>query len=134
MFNVGGMEILVIAIVALIVLGPEKLPGAMRQVGSTLGELRRMSQGLQTDLRSALDEAERDAERQRLAAERANDAGAPPTNEVAGTAPDPGAAMAAAQAELDAIQAATDQDDGDDGDDADDDEGTDPRPAAEPGA
>lgn len=107
MFNVGGMELVVIGLVALIVLGPDKLPGAMRQLGSTLGELRRMSQGFQNDLRTALDEAERDAERQRRAAEDASHAAAPATNESAGTGPDPGAGMAAAQAELDAIEAAS---------------------------
>lgn len=106
MFNVGGMELIVIGLVALIVLGPDKLPGAMRQVGSAMGELRRLSRGFQTDLRGALEEAERDAERQRRAAEEATRAAAPATDPTAGTAPDPGAAMAAAQAELDAMEAA----------------------------
>lgn len=106
MFNVGGMELIVIGLVALIVLGPDKLPGALRQLGTTVGELRRISRGFQTDLRSALDQAERDAERERRAAEAATQAAAPATNAAAGTAPDPGAAMAAAQAELDAIEGA----------------------------
>lgn len=104
MFNVGGMELVVIGLVALIVLGPDKLPGALRQLGNALGELRRISQGFQTDLRSAIDEAERDAERQKRAAEAATRAAAPATNPGAGTAPDPGAAMAAAQAELEAME------------------------------
>lgn len=108
MFNVGGMELIVIGVVALVVLGPDKLPGAMRQLGTFVGEMRRISRGFQTDLRSALDEAERDAERERLAADQAARGSAPATNEAAGTAPDPGAAMAAAQAELDAIENASD--------------------------
>src|SRR5690606_34034631 len=95
MFNVGGMELIVIGVVALVVLGPDKLPGAMRQLGTFAGEMRRISRGFQTDLRSALDEAERDAERERLAADQAARGSAPATNEAAGTAPDPGAAMAA---------------------------------------
>ena len=33
MFNVGGGEVLVIALIALIVLGPQRLPDAARQVG-----------------------------------------------------------------------------------------------------
>lgn len=94
MFNVGGMELLVIAVVALVVLGPDKLPGAIRQVGQFTGELRRISRGFQTDLRGALDEAERDAARGAASA-----APAPGT-------PDPGAARAAAQAELAAIEGA----------------------------
>ena len=109
MFNVGGMELIVIGIVALVVLGPDKLPGALRQLGTFVGELRRISQGFQTDLKSALNEAERDAERERQAAEQASRGSAPATNEAAGTAPDPGAAMAAARAELDAIEAARDE-------------------------
>lgn len=104
MFNVGGMELIVIGLVALIVLGPDKLPGALRQLGTAVGELRRISQGFQTDLRAAIDEAERDVERERRAAEAASGAAAPATNAGAGTAPDPGAAMAAAQAELDAME------------------------------
>ena len=61
MFNVGGAELLVIALIALIVLGPERLPDAARQAGKALGELRRMSSGFQNELRSAIDvdEAER---------------------------------------------------------------------------
>ena len=41
MFNLGGMEILVILVVALLVLGPDKLPTFMRTIGKALGELRR---------------------------------------------------------------------------------------------
>jgi sec-independent protein translocase protein TatB len=41
MFDVGFSEMLVIAIVALIVIGPERLPGVARTVGALLGRLRR---------------------------------------------------------------------------------------------
>ena len=43
MFNVGGGELLVILLIALIVLGPERLPRGARQMGRALGELRRIS-------------------------------------------------------------------------------------------
>ncbi len=56
MFNVGTPELLVILLVALIVLGPNKLPDAARQVGRFLGEMRRMSTGFQTELRDAMQE------------------------------------------------------------------------------
>lgn len=108
MFNVGGMELLAIAIVALVVLGPDKLPGALRQLGSVIGEVRRISQGFQTDLRGALTEAEREAELARQSREpgaSAAKAGIPQAD------PDPGAAMAAAQAELAAAEAAQSTDD-----------------------
>ena len=100
MFNVGGMELIVIVLVALVVLGPEKLPGAVRQFGQVVGELRRISKGFQTDLRGALDEAERDA----AAAKRAGEAGPSPENH------DPGAAQAVAEAELAAIEGAREAD------------------------
>ncbi|NIR34626.1 MAG: twin-arginine translocase TatA/TatE family subunit, partial [Actinobacteria bacterium] len=47
MGNLGGMELLVILLVALIVLGPTKLPEAARQVGKAVNELRRLSSGFQ---------------------------------------------------------------------------------------
>ncbi len=55
MFNVGGPEVLVILLVALIVLGPQQLPKAVRSVGNVMSELRRMSSGFQDEIRSALD-------------------------------------------------------------------------------
>lgn len=58
MFNIGGGEFLVIALIALIVLGPQRLPDAARQVGKVMGELRRVSSGFQAELKGALDEAD----------------------------------------------------------------------------
>lgn len=60
MFNVTGVEVILLLLVALIVLGPEKLPDAVRRFGRTYGELKRMSQGFQTELRDALDEPARE--------------------------------------------------------------------------
>ena len=56
MLNLGTGEVLVILVVALLVLGPDKLPGAARQAGRWLGELRRLSSGFQSELRDALQE------------------------------------------------------------------------------
>ena|SRR5436190_12114888 len=58
MFNVGGGEVIVIMLIALIVLGPQRLPDAARQIGKTMGELRRLSTGFQNEVRSALDSAD----------------------------------------------------------------------------
>jgi sec-independent protein translocase protein TatB len=55
-FNLGAGELLLILVVALLVLGPDKLPGAARNVGRMLGELRRLSTGFQSELRDALRE------------------------------------------------------------------------------
>lgn len=61
MFNVGGGELLVIMLLALIVLGPQKLPGAVRQAGRVMGEVRRISSGFQQELKQAIDDSEVDA-------------------------------------------------------------------------
>lgn len=60
MFNVTGGELLILLVVALIVLGPDKLPDAVRRAGRLLGELRRMSDGFQAELKGALDEPTRE--------------------------------------------------------------------------
>ena len=56
MFNIGGGELIVILVIALLVLGPETLPDAVRRAGRIYGELRRMSSGFQAELRDAIDE------------------------------------------------------------------------------
>jgi Tat protein translocase TatB subunit len=60
MFNVGGGEVLVIALIALIVLGPSRLPDAARQAGKVMADLRRISTGFQNEVRTAFDQAELD--------------------------------------------------------------------------
>jgi sec-independent protein translocase protein TatB len=44
-------KLLVILIVALVVLGPDKLPGVARQLGAAWGELRRFRERLETEVR-----------------------------------------------------------------------------------
>ena len=56
MFNLSGSEMVFLLLIALVVLGPEKLPEAVRKFGKTYGELKKMSSGFQSELRSALDE------------------------------------------------------------------------------
>jgi len=41
MFDIGGLELLLIAVVALLVIGPERLPETLRTLGLWLGRLRR---------------------------------------------------------------------------------------------
>ena len=45
-----------IAVVALVVLGPDKLPGAARQIGNVIRQFRKISTGFQQELQNALDE------------------------------------------------------------------------------
>jgi sec-independent protein translocase protein TatB len=61
MFNVGGPEVLVILLVALIALGPAQLPAAARKVGEVMGEIRKVSTNFQRELTSALDTEEQKA-------------------------------------------------------------------------
>ena len=56
MLNIGTGELVLIFLVGLLVLGPQKLPEAARQVGRAMAELRRLSSGFQSELRSAMDE------------------------------------------------------------------------------
>lgn len=53
-------EILVVAVVALLVLGPERLPSAARQVGRAIGELKRFSSDMQTRVNEVIDDEGRD--------------------------------------------------------------------------
>jgi sec-independent protein translocase protein TatB len=62
MFNVGGGEILVILLLALLVLGPDKLPGTARKVGRYVNEFRRMTSGFQEEFRQAMDLGGSDAD------------------------------------------------------------------------
>jgi Tat protein translocase TatB subunit len=55
MGNIGGGEILVIMLLALLVLGPSKLPDAARQLGKAVAEFRKVSGGFQRELRAALE-------------------------------------------------------------------------------
>lgn len=51
MLSLSPAKILVVLVVALIVLGPEKLPQVARQMGAAWGDLRRMRHRLETEVR-----------------------------------------------------------------------------------
>jgi len=55
MFNVGGGEIIVVLLLALLVLGPDKLPSTAKKVGRFLHEFRRMTSGFEQEVRKAMD-------------------------------------------------------------------------------
>jgi sec-independent protein translocase protein TatB len=91
-FNLQGSEIVVILLLALVVLGPEKLPDAIRRFGQTYSELKKMGSGFQSELKSALDEPMREmretGEMLRQAADPSQYAAPPPPEaaEAAGVA------------------------------------------------
>jgi sec-independent protein translocase protein TatB len=68
-FNISATELLVIAVVALLVLGPDKLPEAMRKLGRATREIRRITSGFEAELRDALSDAARRDHRLGRAAE-----------------------------------------------------------------
>ena len=58
MFDIGWSELVVIAIVALIAIGPKELPGVLRTVGNYMGKIRRMAAEFQGQFHEAMREAE----------------------------------------------------------------------------
>lgn len=54
MLDVGTGELLVILTVALLILGPERLPEAARRVGRAMAELRRHAERVKEDLAEGL--------------------------------------------------------------------------------
>lgn len=50
MFDIGFSELLVVGVLALIVLGPERLPKAARTLGLLLGRIRRTMSGIQQEI------------------------------------------------------------------------------------
>lgn len=55
MFNVGGPEVMIILLVALVVLGPQQLPKAIRSVSNVMNELRKVSSGFQNEVQKMMD-------------------------------------------------------------------------------
>jgi sec-independent protein translocase protein TatB len=53
-FDVGFTEILMIGVVALVVIGPERLPAVAKTAGQWVGKLQRFVRGVKTDLASEL--------------------------------------------------------------------------------
>jgi sec-independent protein translocase protein TatB len=58
MFDIGGGELLLIGIVALIAIGPKELPTVLRTLGQWMGKLRRMASEFQNQFQEAMREAE----------------------------------------------------------------------------
>ncbi|MBX2880913.1 MAG: Sec-independent protein translocase protein TatB [Granulosicoccus sp.] len=55
MFDVGFTEILLIGIISLIVIGPERLPAVAKTVGMWVGKVQRFVRGVKADLASELE-------------------------------------------------------------------------------
>ena len=60
MFDLGWTEFIVVAVVAILVVGPKELPGMLRTIGKTIGSARRMAGDFQRQFNDALKEADLD--------------------------------------------------------------------------
>jgi sec-independent protein translocase protein TatB len=58
MFDVGFSEVVIIAIIALVILGPERLPKVARTIGFWVGKARRMVADVKTDIDREMRESE----------------------------------------------------------------------------
>ena len=60
MFGIGLPEMIVIAIVALVFIGPKNLPGVLRSVGRGLVQLKRATNEVRTTVQDEMDQIERE--------------------------------------------------------------------------
>ncbi len=78
MFGIGTTELLVILMVALIVVGPKKLPQIARSLGKVFGEFRRVSTDLHRTINVEIEREEREQkekeekEKKRIAAQQSD--------------------------------------------------------------
>jgi sec-independent protein translocase protein TatB len=94
MFNIDSSEFLLVAIVALVVIGPKDLPKAMRVVGYWVGKARGVTRQFRQGFDNMVREAELEEMEKRWAAEnerimREHAADAPPVTPVDDTHPTP---------------------------------------------
>lgn len=62
MFGIGTPELFVIAVLALVVLGPERLPGVLRTVGRTYRQLRELSDEVTRELQGQFEAGMRETD------------------------------------------------------------------------
>ena len=56
MFNIGPMELIVILLVALVIVGPKRLPEVGRSIGKSMRELRRATDEVRYSFETSLDD------------------------------------------------------------------------------
>ena len=91
MFGIGSTELLVILVVALIVIGPSKLPDLMKTLGKGMAEFRRMSTDVKSTFEAEVERADREQKqaeaKKQLYPETPEATASPATAEAAKTAP-----------------------------------------------
>jgi len=58
MFDIGFWELILIAVVALVVVGPERFPGMVKKAGYWVGQFRRMANAVKSEVQLEVDKAE----------------------------------------------------------------------------
>jgi sec-independent protein translocase protein TatB len=90
MFGLGFGEIMIILVLALLVLGPQRLPDAAKQIGKAMRDFRKATDDVKQQFESAVYEDERkQAVLARTAGETARAPDAPPPGVPAGGVPPP---------------------------------------------
>lgn len=91
MFGIGTTEIIVIMVVALLVLGPKKLPEIAKSLGKTLAEFRRVSTDVKRTIEMEVDREEETRAKKKIKQEMAKKASKeshPPEQEQTGSSPE----------------------------------------------
>lgn len=71
MFGIGGPELIIILVVALIVIGPQKLPQMLKGLGKGIAEFKRMGNEVKSTLDVEIERAESQSRKKEVDAELA---------------------------------------------------------------
>ena len=58
--QIGPLEIMAVAVIALVVFGPHRLPEIARNIGKAINEMRRMTAEMKTELREGMSSVDSD--------------------------------------------------------------------------
>lgn len=62
MFDIGAMELLVVAVVALVVVGPKELPALLKNIAGIVRRVRELASEFRAGIETLADEVEREAD------------------------------------------------------------------------